>query len=168
MDGWMDGLKAFLRIAYSNQKRHFFNVGIPLPGMAFFFFISQHRFVCVDDCIILDLINTTTQRGVGILENILWLCTAIRDHHLPNTTIQVNRRVITHCTIAHNRASKVFLIVSITFQKIEMLLTDHALLFSPMEKDVLQMFLRVKEEMGMKVCAFFVCVTCLMLIVDHI
>ena len=133
-----------------------------------FFFISQHRFVSVDDCIILDLINTTTQRGLGILENILWLCTAIRDHHLPNTTIQVNRRVTTHCTIARNRASKVFLIVSITFQKIEMLLTDHALLFSPMEKDVLQMFLRVKEEMGMKVCAFFVCVTCLMLIVGHI
>lgn len=49
-----------------------------------------------------------------------------------------------------------------------MLLTDHALLFSPMEKDVLQMFLRVKEEMGKKVCAFFVCVTCLMLSVDHI
>jgi hypothetical protein len=88
---------------------------------------------------------------VVFLLNILWLCTAIRDHRLPNTTIQVNQHVTTHCTIALNRALKASLIASITFRKIEMLPTDRALLFSQMVKDVPQMFSRVKGETGMKV-----------------
>ena len=85
------------------------------------------------------------------LLNTLWLCTVIRDRRLLNTTIQVNRRVTTHCTIVLKRALKVSLIASTTSQKTEMLRTDRALLFSQMVKDVPPMFSRVKEETGMKV-----------------
>lgn len=98
----------------------------------------------------------TPLANVGFIDTViplvfvLWPCTAIR-HHLRNTTIQANKPATTLYTIAHNRAWKVFHIASITYQKIGMLLIDRALLYSPMAKDVAQMSLKAKEEMGINI-----------------